>query len=259
MDGASVSCLNSITSFRPVALMRGLILALLIIVVVSPAAFAQDNDVPPVPIRFPIAGGAAFTYAQPTGEFRDYINQGFGIDVHGAIPFDSRGIFSVRIEAGFTNYGNEKIRVPLSSTIGNLIMVDVTTSNNIFAFGLGPQVTVPSGPVRPYAAATLGGSYFATQSRVEGTNNQTPFAESTNFDDFVLTLTGTGGVLVPLGRHEGARFLLDLGSSYHHNGPTRYLREGSLRDIQDDSIDLIPIESRASYFNFRVGLVVRSF
>jgi hypothetical protein len=187
------------------------------------------------------------------------VNNGFGLDFHVGIPLDSQGIFSARIEAGFTNYGNETIRVPLSPTIGNLIMVDVTTNNNIFSFGVGPQLTFPYGPVRPYAAATIGGSYFATQSRVDGSNNQTPFAETTNFDDFVFTLSGASGILVPVAWRDGAHFMLDLGASYNHNGPTRYLREGSQLDLRDGSVDIDPIESRTSYFNFRVGVVVRTF
>jgi hypothetical protein len=239
--------------------MRYLSIFLLVIMLTGVRFAEAQDDIPPAAIRIPVSAGLNFTVAQPAGEFGDYIDQGFGLEANVSIPFDSRGILSARLEGGFTNYGNEKVRVPLSPTMGNLIMVDVTTSNNIFTFGLGPQLTFPEGPVRPYAVATIGGSYFATQSRVEGTDNINPFAETTNFDDFVFTMTGGGGVLIPLGWHQNTRFMLDLGTSYHHNGPTRYLREGSLSDIQDGNPDLVAVESRASYFNFRVGLVIRTF
>lgn len=236
-----------------------MVLLVLLLALVQTATAQHDDEIQPPPINFPIAIGVDFTIAQPTGEFREYVKNGFGLDFHVSIPFDRQGIFSARIDAGFTNYGNETIRVPLSPTVGNLIMVDVTTSNNIFAFGVGPQLTFPTGPIRPYLATAIGGSYFATQSRVDGSNNQTPFAETTNFDDFVFTFTGGGGVLIPLGWHNHARFMLDLGTAYHHNGPTRYLREGSQIDLRDGSVDIEPIESRTSYFNFRVGVVVRTF
>lgn len=240
--------------------MRFLSIALLLVLVTAPrTTFAQNDDVPTAPINVRMSAGLGLTFAQPTGEFRQYIDSGFGIDFNAAIPFDRQGILSARLEGGFTNYGNETIRVPLSSTIGNLIMVDVTTSNNIFSFGVGPQITFPNGPIRPYATTTIGGSYFATQSQVEGSSNHTPFAQSTNFDDFVFSLAAGGGFLIPLGSHEGTRLMLDLGATYHHNGPTRYLREGSLQDIRDESVTIVPIESRASYFNFRVGVVARTF
>jgi hypothetical protein len=208
--------------------MRYLSIFLLVIMLTGVRFAEAQDDIPPAAIRIPVSAGVNFTVAQPTGEFRDYIDQGFGLEANVAIPFDSRGILSARLEGGFTNYGNETIRVPLSPTMGNLIMVDVTTSNNIFTFGLGPQLTFR----RTRAALRRRDDRWQLLRHAEpgrGNRQPTPFAETTNFDDFVFTLTGGGGVLIPLGWHENTRFMLDLGTSYHHNGPTRYLREGSLR------------------------------
>lgn len=217
-------------------------------------ASAQDE---PAPLHVRAMGGASLFYAQPTGEFTDYVNRGFGLEIFGAVPVDARGYFAVRLEGGVTNYGSERARFPLSPNLGNLIMVDVTTNNNIFFVNIGPQVMRPDGAIRPYLKAAVGGSYFATQSSVEGSDNwQAPFAQTTNFDDFVLTLSSGGGFLIPIvgGPHP---VMLDIGTTYHHNGPTRYLRKGSLELLADESVVITPVESRTSYFTFKVGVSTR--
>lgn len=215
---------------------------------------AQDAPAQP---NIRAMGGVALFYAQPTGEFNDYVSRGFGLDLFAAVPIDARGYFAVRLEGGVTNYGSERARFPLSPNLGNLIMVDVTTNNNIFFMNVGPQLMRPDGAIRPYLKASIGGSYFATQSTVEGSDNwQAPFAQSTNFDDFVLTLSSGGGFMIPIvgGPHP---VMLDIGTTYHHNGPTRYLRKGSLDLLADESVVITPVESRTSYFTFRVGVSTR--
>ncbi len=220
---------------------------------VANATAQEDSN----PINIRAMGGVALSYAHPAGEFSEYVQRGFGLDVFGALPLDAAGIVALRFEGGVTNYGHERARFPLSPNLGNLIMVDVTTANNIFFFNLGPQLMVPRGAVRPYVKAALGGSYFATQSSVEGTDNPAaPFAQSTNFDDFVFTLSGGGGVMVPV---SGGKYpvILDLGATYHRNGPTRYLRKGSLDLLADETVVITPVESRTSYVAFRVGVITR--
>ena len=72
--------------------------------------------------------------------------------------------------------------------------VDVRTTNSILSAGLGPQVYLGSGSLRPYVFGTVGFSYFVTSTGVSGTNFDEEFASTTNFDDFNLALTGGGGL-----------------------------------------------------------------
>ncbi|MEO7966572.1 MAG: hypothetical protein ABIT38_21950, partial [Gemmatimonadaceae bacterium] len=81
--------------------------------------------------RSSLTGGLAFVYGQPTGVFRGFVKQGIGFDGNVHYKIDRQGIFSIGLEGGFLTYGRETNRVPLSSTIGGRILVDVTTSNNI--------------------------------------------------------------------------------------------------------------------------------
>lgn len=202
------------------------------------------------PRRSPVFVGASLTYAVPQGDFRDNVKQGFGIDANGHYKLDRQGIFSIGGELGFLGYGRETKRVPLSSTIGR-VNVDMTTSNNIFWMGLGPQLTVPSGPIRPYVNGTVGFSFFWTESSVEGTYDNEPFAKSTNYDDATFAWTGGGGFLIPVGAsRQGA---IDIGVRYHGNGNVRYLRRGDIIDLPAGGIQLRVNEGETPLLMWRLG------
>lgn len=212
-----------------------------------------ENDREPGPRRSPVFGGASLVYGRPTGDFATYVQHGFGLDGFGRYKVDRRGIFSLGLEGGWMQYGRETIRAPLSSTVGR-VTVDVTTSNNILFLGGGPQLTVPTGPVRPYVNGGIGFSYFVTQSSVEGSgNNDYSFAESTNFDDFVAATTAGFGVYIPLGLKREAG--LDIGWRYHNGGRGQYLREGSIVDRPGQSPLITPIESQTRLWSWRIGFV----
>ncbi len=203
------------------------------------------------PRRSPVLFGAALTYAVPQREFRDNVKQGFGIDGNVHYKFDRQGIFSLGGELGFLSYGRETKTVPLSSTIGR-VYVDLTTSNNIFWMGVGPQLVVPSGPIRPYVNGTAGFAVFWTESSVKGTYDQEDFAKSTNYDDATFAWTGGGGFLIPVGAsQQGA---IDIGVRYHGNGNVRYLRKGDIIDLPGGNVQLRVNEGETPLLMWRVGV-----
>jgi hypothetical protein len=164
----------------------------------------------------------------------------------------------VRLDGGFLNYGRETKRVPLSTTVGGRIMVDLTTTNNIAWLGVGPQLMAPRGVVRPYVNGTAGLSYFATTSSVEGTNGASaPFARTTNYDDTQFSWGGGAGVLVPVSRSARTHVFIDLGARYHDNGRNvRYLREGGIHDLPNGDVALDVIHSRADLITYHIGISV---
>lgn len=209
------------------------------------------------PRQSPVIGGGSLVYGRPTGSFADYVKEGFGVDGFARWKVDHRGILSLGLDGGWLQYGRETLRVPLSSTVGR-ILVDVTTSNNIAFLGGGPQLMVPVGPVRPYVNASLGFSYFFTQSSVEGSDNSAvSFAETTNFDDVVFTKTGGAGLYIPFGRRGGTG--LDIGVRYHSSGNTEYLREDSIVDRPGQSPLINPIRSETKLLSWRIGIVAGLF
>lgn len=199
--------------------------------------------------------GASFNYARPQGEFRDFVDQGFGGDVHFIYQPAARGILGLRLDAGFLNYGHERMRVPLSSTIGGRITVDVNTTNNIAFVGLGPQIGLPDGRLRPYVGGFAGFTYLFTESSVEGRDDDQAFARTTNYDDGTFSYGGRAGLYVPLS-HGASPVSLDLGVVYLNSGEAEYLREGDIEDLPDGAISFTPSRSDTDLLTFRVGVTV---
>lgn len=231
----------------------------------APAALAaQDDcdcdDYEDYYDRRPTGGyaGATFTIADTRGEFSDYVDGGLGANLHYAHALDRDGWLALRVDGGFAIYGHERQRVPLSPTLGGRILVDLTTSNNIAWIGVGPQIGVPDGTLKPYLHGYAGYSYLATTSSVESADyyyDDEPYFTTTNFDDWSFSYGGGAGVYVPL-RRGSQPVSIDLGVRYHNNGEAEYLREGDIRDNQDGTITLFPIRSDTDLLTFHIGISV---
>ena len=222
----------------------------------SPAAAGAQllDDRPRGPEKGAI--GVSLVVAQPLGAFRDYVKVGGGIDGSVLVHLTRDRAWGVRIDGGFINYGRETKRTRLSNSIGDRIRVDVNTTNNIARMGVGPQLTVPRGPVRPYLHGTIGFSYFYTQSGVEGVDDtDNEFASTTNFSDAALSWGGGGGLLFPF-KTKGTTVAVDFGARYLKNGRTRYLREGGITDNPDGTIDVSPIESEVELLVWNLGVSI---
>ncbi|HEX5439143.1 MAG TPA: hypothetical protein VFW98_18465 [Gemmatimonadaceae bacterium] len=206
----------------------------------------------PGPSRSYLGGGVE--YGQPQGEFADFVGHSWGVGGNYIFRLDHAGILGLRADVHYLNYGHERNRALLSQTIGGRIDVDVTTDNNILLAGIGPQLLLPTGAIRPYLTGNVGLAYFFTKSSVEGTGSQEAFASTTNFDDAVFAWSGAAGLYIPLrgGMHP---ISLDLGARYQANGNVRYLRKGSITDNPDGTISFIPIRSQANMIIYHVGVM----
>jgi hypothetical protein len=232
------------------------VIAALVVLLPSLAAAQRpvyENDSTERPIRG--AAGASFTYGRPVGDFLRYVDEGYGVDGFLRWNLESQGILSLKLDGGFLIYGSETMRVPLSTTVGARILVDLTTSNNIAWMGFGPQLTLPIGPLRPYGNAAIGFSYFFTESSVEGSDDAFDFANTTNFEDFTFRYGFGWGVVIPF-QSTGTEWGIDIGAMYHGNGQVRYLREGGITDLPGGSIILNPIQSDANLITYRLGFSV---
>lgn len=237
-------------------------LALASLLSLAPAALAaqiEDNRPPVTRDGEPrFMGGLAFAVAQPTGQFRQYVNSGIGLNAHGMYRAGGSGIFALRIDGSFVQYGSETKRVMLSPTVGGRIRVDLTTSNNIAWFGVGPQLMVPRGPLRPYVNGAVGFSYFATQSSIEGIDDpeDRDLFQNTNMSDAALSYGGGAGLLVPVGHGKRSQVFIDVGARFHNNGRVRYLREGGIEDLPNGDIVLHPINSTANLWTYHIGVSI---
>ncbi len=199
--------------------------------------------------------GLALQVAQPVGVFADVIDTGWGLGGHLAL-FGGDGPWSLRLDAGFVEYGRVTQRVCLSPTVGCRIQVDLVTSNNIVPVSIGPQLMLPRAPVRPYVTAGVGFSWFSTESRVEDVDGFSQGVFSTNnFSDLTLAASVAGGVTIRLTRGR-TPVSLDLGARYHRNGEAEYLTEDDIVDEPDGSITVLPNRSEANLVTFHLGVSV---
>ncbi len=199
-------------------------------------------------------GDINFIVAQPVGAFNTYISEGYGVNGGFVWNFDRDRVFGIRVEGGFLQYDSEnrKLCFPGTCRVG----LDLNTTNGIVFGGVGPQFSVPAGPVRPYLNALAGFSYFHTESSVSGRNDfDEDYFNTTNHDDAVFALTGGGGFLIPLSMRR-TPVLLDIGATYHRNGEASYLRRGSIIDHPDGSITIRPIQSEANFITYRIGVSI---
>ena len=191
--------------------------------------------------------------AQPTGDFGLIVDEGWGFELGGRYALDPGGVLSVRASLGFINYGSETLQ--FCSVYSCRVGIDLDTQNNIFFFGVGPELGVQLGPLRPYARAAVGVGYFETTSGLSGEDSYYTYASTNNFDDVVFQQRLGGGLGLRLSNGRSP-ILLDFGADYHHNGVASYLREGDIVDQPDGSIVVFPRRTEANLWSFRLGVSV---
>lgn len=190
----------------------------------------------------------------PLGEFNDNVGLGVGVGLGGLLYLGGERFAALRAEGSFIIYGSETVRRPLSPTVP-FVDVDVETTNSIITGGVGPQIFLSTGRIRPYVYGTVGLSYFFTRTSVKSDREDEPIASTTNFRDLNLLLTGGGGLSVRV--YEGGRsVLLDLSASYNHNGRAEYVTEGGLRELPGGGWVADPVASNANFVTYRVGIVI---
>jgi len=197
-------------------------------------------------------GGGAFI-AQPVGEFKRYVNNGYGGGGQLLLRVDPRGFLALRVDGGYLVYGHERKRVSLPDA--GRVELDVTTSNNILTYSVGPQLMLPAGPVRPYVNLFAGGAYFFTESSIGDADYDGSVASTRNFGDNVPSYGYGGGVFVPLAVRN-AVIGIDLGARFVRNGFTRYLREGGVTDLPDGGYSVSPIESETNLVLYHAGVSI---
>jgi hypothetical protein len=198
----------------------------------------------------------SFVQSRPQGAFGQNVGLGYGVDGAYLLRLDAAGVWSLRANIGVLSYGDESRRTAFSETVGGRVNVDVKTSNYLIPVSVGPQVAWPTGPVRPYANAGLGGLGFITESEVHGTSDLTTVASTTNHSSFVGSWVLGGGVYLPLSVR-ARQVQLDLGVQYFNGGRTRQLAPGSIVDLPGAQIAVTPLESATHTAVVRIGVRVQ--
>lgn len=227
-----------------------------VLILLAPAATLSAQSLlphttPNVPRTF-VGGGLLI--AQPLGQLAQNVDVGIGFGGGISHQLDRRGIISWRGDVDYLVYGRERKRIPFNQNVGR-VQLDLTTTNNILAFSTGPELAVQSGPVRPYAGASGGFSYFFTQSSLNGTSDQSPFAQTENYHNAKLSYGFNGGVLIPLAV-KSVPLSIDLGAHFFNNGRVRYLTPGDVVDDGNGGVIITPRETQGNLILYRIGVRV---
>jgi hypothetical protein len=220
---------------------------------VAPVAAAQA--------RQPTGLGNVFGNLQvtePRGDFGKNTGNGFGLGAGLLLRIDPKAVINWRTELGVVSYGRSSRRIPLAGT-GGLVKLDLETSSNIFTLVTGPQLLGPTGVIMPYVTALGGFSVFWTESSVEGSSNENePFASTTNSSDFSTAYGGAAGLYIRV--YNGVRPVrLELGARLLRHDKAAYLNNDRVREAFENEREPVPIKGRADFVTYYLGVSVVSF
>ncbi|MEO8635226.1 MAG: hypothetical protein ABI587_08115 [Gemmatimonadales bacterium] len=230
---------------------RRLALATLLALAPASSLVAQNyREVPDDPGARNYAG-LNLQLAFPQGEFKQFVGTGYGASGDVTFMLDRSGQAGLRIFLSWIEYGRTTQQVSFPSLPG--LFVDLTTANDIFTLGVGPEFHLTRGALRPYVNGFFGLSMFTTTTSASGTSNSSPFAESENFNDVTFAYAGGGGLLFQVS-HGRKPVFLDAGIRYQRHGTTRYLREGSIQTTPGGNVIINPIESKTDLLVVHAGV-----
>ena len=182
--------------------------------------------------------------AIPQGEFGDVAGLGFELIAH-VLVVNTAGWLGLRVSGAGALYG--AVSSPVVG-IGRL-----SSGSRMATLDLGPQIIAPSGAVRPYGYATLGGTFALTDPSIESGINSV--AQPPTYSDVTHVLKVGGGLYVPLAA--GARSIsLDFGAHFRRNGDTRFLTGDGVTLLQPGELDLNPIFVSPKLLVLSLGVVV---
>ncbi len=203
----------------------------------------------------------------PRGPFgRNVTGTGFGVGAHALFRVDPLGILALRVDAAGAQYGSERDQLstsPYYGGFGGRVALDVNTRNSLSWIGIGPELAVPIGPIRPYVNGSIAYARFSTVSDLEGEGydafgnyqSRRRLASSENQDDGTSARSAGAGVYIPVGPPSWLANA-HLGVRYYDGAEADYLREGSITDNADGSVSFTPLRSRTPFVSYQVGLSV---
>ncbi len=186
------------------------------------AAIAQQNDhdhdgLPGHP------RGEFFLYGEGSvsaGGLHSYAGLGGSVGAGGLIFLNHHRNAALRVEGRLTAFDGRFNHPPVHDA--GLRNLRVGTEVAIFSAGIGPQVYLMTGAVRPYIFGTLGFSRLVGDMYVRGRLGGELLERSVNLDGVGAALSAGGGVSVRV-RSGDHPVSLDVSASYQTNGTADHL------------------------------------
>ena len=185
------------------------------------------------------------------GEFGDLVDAGGGVNLSAKVfPLEDSRNLGLRADLGWVIYGSESVPSCISDPCR--VQANINTTNNIFYFGLGPEVILIRGRFEPYVYGTLGTSVFNTGSTLQGEyfNGADTHFNTTHLNDWTFAWRAGGGIRYGIWEDVS----VDFGVEHHGNGVADYLTKGDVIDGPDGKVSINPRRSEANLLTFRLGV-----
>ena len=185
---------------------------------------------------------ANFSLGFPQNEFKDNVNQ-IGFSGVGHFVYNFRNSpFSMGLSLGYLVYGSETREERFSITVPD-VLLNVTTTNNIFLCHFLFRVQPPKGRLRPYLDGLIGLNYLYTNTKVlsQRFSEDNPIARTNIYNDLVFSYGAGGGLMIEVlsikkEKREGFFVMyIDLAARYLKGGRAEYLKKGSIH-LENDQV-----------------------
>lgn len=216
------------------------------------AAAAQELDSLATASARRFAVGVGLSFAQPVGDFRRNVEGAIGGGASGQLRLDPLGIVSLRADLDMFGYSRETDRTAITT----FYSFNETTTYQFLVASIGPELSLPVGPVQPYVNGAIGFVHFWTSTSVDAYDG-TQIVQQEQFSDQSRVYRWGGGLRFPLNaRASGVPLLLDVGVRFNDGNSTRYLVKG---DIVNDPgnpyrVIITPHESTARFWMYKAGV-----
>ena len=175
------------------------------VLMAAPAGAQAQLDDEAAPLDLLSLGLAA---SRTDGMLGDHL----GASVRVLRRLDDTGWLRLRVEAGVLLHGRESFSVPNSDS-------EMRLTNTLAFAGVGPQVQLPRGPVRPYIQAFAGMHYLFTRAdNVGQEEGNDPVEITTTYETGTWSWGGGAGVYVPVSRG----VLIDAGLTWREGGEVNF-------------------------------------
>lgn len=193
------------------------ILALAAILGLPAAGTAQHNDHEHRSL-WADPHGEFFLYSErivATGGFHSFAGHGSGLGAGGTLFLNDARNAALRVEGRLSDYDGSFSHPP----IGTMGMNDMRlrTDATVFSAGIGPQIYILTGSVRPYVYGTLGFSRVVGDVNARGSRDGEILTRSVSLDGTGVAVNTGGGISVKL-RTGDRPVAVDVSASYQNNG-----------------------------------------
>ena len=225
-------------------------------------------------------------FAVPVGDFAYEANLGWGGGLGALVYLHQERLAALRVEGSLLSFGGESFGHDWDDDVFFAEDGDEWhygedhdgyrggSSNYLGSIGVGPQVYLASGTIRPYVFGTVGMSYFSARQGIsssyagleDGEIEHFAVPVEADFDEWSLSLKGGAGLSVLLS--DGARpWSMDMSASYQNTGASGHFiwtdfdepgipeGHGRFRDRHYRGA-FAPMPNRSSQLTFRFGVSV---